>query len=133
MPPAAILGLHMLASLIWLLSSFILSRTKAAWSASLFRWQMLAATLAVLSGGWVWSIFLKGLFGPPEMILAGGAVCAVAAAGVQGALVGGAVRRLRSGALSEEAAARKIVLGQRIGAGLLAVTLITMFAAPHAG
>jgi len=89
--------------------------------------------LAVLSGGWLWSTFLKGLFGPSEMILAGGAVCAVAAAGVQGALVGGSIRRLRSGALTEAAAAGKIILGQRIGAGLLAVTLITMFAAPHAG
>ena len=74
-----------------------------------------------------------GLFGPSEMILAGGAICALAAAGVQGALVGGSIRRLKSGALDEAAALRSMTLGQRIGAGLLAVTLITMVAAPHAG
>jgi hypothetical protein len=136
MPPVAILviGLHTLTGLFWLLSSFILSRAKGVTaSAAMFRWQMLAATLAVFSGGGLWSMFLKGLFGPPEMILAGGGLCAVAAAGVQGALVGGAIRRMKSGVLSEETALRKIALGQRIGAGLLAVTLITMVAAPHAG
>jgi hypothetical protein len=134
MPPVLVLtlGLHILASLFWLLSSFILSRAKGVGSAGMFRWQMLAATLAIFSGGGLWSMFFRGPIGPPQMILLGGALCAIVAAGVQGALVGGSVRRMKSGALGEADALRKITLGQRIGAGLLAVTLITMFAAPHA-
>ena len=127
----ALLGLHALAALFWLLSSFILARARGAGSARMFRWQMAAATLAIFTGGGLWSMFHRGLFGPAEMILAGGALCAIAAAGVQGAMVGGPVRRLKSGALNEAAALARITLGQRIAAGLLAVTLITMVAAPY--
>jgi hypothetical protein len=134
MPPVLIvlLSLHTVAALFWLLSSFILARARGAGSAKMFRWQMAAATVAIFTGGGLWSMFHRGLFGPPEMILAGGALCAIAAAGVQGAMVGGPVRRMKSGALSEETALARITLGQRISAGLLAVTLITMVAAPHA-
>ena len=94
---------------------------------------MLAATLAVFSGGGLWSLFHRGLFGPPEMVLAAGALCAIVAAGVQGALVGGPIRRMKSGALSQEQAFAKMTKGQRLGAGLLAVALLTMVSAPHAG
>ncbi|MDB5461225.1 MAG: hypothetical protein JWO72_2966 [Caulobacteraceae bacterium] len=127
-----VLGLHILAALFWLLSSFILARASGAGSQKMFRWQMAAATLAIFTGGGLWSMFHRGLFGPAEMILAGGALCAIAAAGVQGAMVGGPIRRLKSGALGQEEALRRITLGQRISAGLLAVALITMVAAPHA-
>jgi hypothetical protein len=50
---------------------------------------------------------------------------------VQGALVGGPIRRMKSGALTADVALRRITLGQRLGAGLLAVALVTMLAAPH--
>src|SRR5882757_685860 len=96
-----LLGLHIVAALFWLLSSFILARARGAGSAKMFRWQMAAATLAIFTGGGLWSMFHRGLFGPPEMILAGGALVAIVAAGVQGAMVGGPVRRMKSGALSE--------------------------------
>lgn len=134
MPPVLIvlLGLHTLAALFWLLSSFILARARGAGSAKMFRWQMAAATLAIFTGGGLWSMFHRGLFGPSEMILAAGALCAIVAAGVQGAMVGGSVRRMKSGAMTETAALARITLGQRLSAGLLAVTLITMVAAPHA-
>ena len=78
----ALISLHVVATLFWLLSSFILARAKGAGSARMFRWQMAAATLAVFSGGGLWSMFHRGLFGPPEMILAGGALVAIVAAGV---------------------------------------------------
>jgi hypothetical protein len=134
MPPVLIvlLGLHTLAALFWLLSSFVLARARVAGSARMFRWQMAAATLAIFTGGGLWSMFHRSVFGPSEMILAAGALCAIAAAGVQGAMVGGPVRRMKNGELSEAAALARITLGQRIAAGLLAVTLITMVAAPHA-
>jgi hypothetical protein len=127
-----VLGLHILAALFWLLSSFILARARGAGSPKMFRWQMAAATVAIFTGGGLWSMFHKGLFGPAEMILGGGALCAIVAAGVQGAMVGGPIRRLKSGALGQEEAFRRIALGQRISAGLLAVALLTMVAAPHA-
>jgi hypothetical protein len=126
-----VIGLHILAGLFWLLSSFGLAMAKGAGSAKMFRWQMAAATLAIFTGGGLWSMFIKGLMGPPVMVLAAGGVLAVVAAGVQGALVGGPARRMKSGVLAPEIALRKIALGQRLGAGLLAVTLVTMFAAPH--
>ncbi len=129
--PMIVIGLHILSSLFWLLSSFILAGAKGAGSAKMFRWQMAAATVAVFTGGGLWSMFIKGLFGPPEMVLALGGGCAVVAAGVQGALVGGPVRRMKSGALAADIALRRITLGQRLGAALLAVALVTMLAAPH--
>jgi len=135
MPPVliALLSLHILSTLFWLLTSFILARASGAGSEKMFRWQMLAATVAVFTGGGLWSMFHRGLFGPPEMVLAGGALLAIAAAGVQGAMVGGPIRRLKSGALTQAEAFAKITKGQRLSAGLLAVALLAMVGAPHAG
>jgi hypothetical protein len=135
MPPLliALLGLHIMSTLFWLLSSFILARASGAGSEKMFRWQMLAATVAVFTGGGLWSMFHRGLFGPPEMVLAGGALLAIVAAGVQGAMVGGPIRRLKSGALTQAEAFAKITKGQRLSAGLLAVALLAMVGAPHAG
>ena len=129
----ALLAVHVLATLFWLFASFILARSGGAGSEKMFRWQMLAATVAVFSGGGLWSMLHRGAFGPPEMVLTGGALLAIVAAGVQGAMVGGPIRRLRSGAMSQEQAWAKIVKGQRLSAGLLAIALICMVAAPHAG
>ena len=123
--------LHAGASLFWLLSSFVLARAKGAGAAKMFRWQMLAALLAFSSGGRLWSLLHRGLLGPPEMLLIGGAVCAVVAAGVQGMMVGAPVRKLAAGRLSAEVAYRKITLGYRLSAGLLAVALLAMVAAPQ--
>jgi hypothetical protein len=135
MPPVlnALLSLHIVSTLFWLLASFILARASGAGSEKMFRWQMLAATVAVFTGGGLWSMFHRGLFGPPEMVLAGGALLAIVAAGVQGAMVGGPIRRLKSGALTQAEAFAKITKGQRLSAGLLAVALLAMVGAPHAG
>ena len=64
-------------------------------------------------------------FGRPEMVLAAGAVLAIAAAGVQGAMVGGQVRRL-----PDAAAGAKVARGQKIAAVLLVMTLACMMIAP---
>jgi hypothetical protein len=64
-----------------------------------------------------------GAFGLPEMVLALGGVLAIAAAGVQGALVGGQIRKLRAGLVGDD---RKVLLGQRLATGLLAATLVCM-------
>jgi hypothetical protein len=118
------LGLHMAAALFWLLSSLALGwNNNPAASKVLFRPQMIGATLAVFSGGGLWQILHAGRFGPQEMVLAVGGVLAIFAAGVQGAMVGGNVRRL-----PDPAAAAAIQRGQRVATGLLAATLLCMLA-----
>ena len=122
------LGLHMAGAVFWLLTSAALGwNGDPAASKVMFRPQMVAATVVVFSGGGLWSMLHSGGFGPREIVLAIGAVLAVAAAGVQGALVGGQVRRL-AGASPEGDAGRRILLGQRIAAGLLACALLAMVA-----
>ena len=121
------LGLHMAGALFWLLTSLVLGfGGNPAASKVMFRPQMIAAVVAVFSGGGLWSLLHPGGFGPPEMALGAGAVLAIAAAGVQGAMVGGSVRRL-----PDPVAEKKILLGQRIASGLLAVTLALMLLARH--
>jgi hypothetical protein len=87
---------------------------------------MIAATVVVFTGGGLWQWLHAGGRGPAEMILGLGALLAIAAAGVQGAMVAGAVRRL-----PDPAALARVVLGQRIAAGLLAGALACMIAGPH--
>jgi hypothetical protein len=121
------IGLHMAGGLFWLLTSLVAGFTgNAAMSGRLFRPQMVAATVAVFSGGGLWTMLHPGGFRAPEMVLAVGAVLAIAAAGVQGAMVGGNVRRLPDGA-----AAAKVVLGQKIAGVLLLLALACMLAARH--
>lgn len=118
------LGVHMAAALFWLLSSLVLGwNGHPAASKPLFRPQMIGATLAVFSGGGLWQLLHASVFGPREIALAFGAILALAAAGVQGALVGANVRRL-----PDTTAAAKIVLGQKLATGLLAAALLGMLA-----
>ena len=118
-------GLHIAASAFWLLTSLVLGFGAAAEaSRRMFRPQMVAATLTVFAGGGLWTILHPIGFGRPEMVLASGAVLAIAAAGVQGAMVGGPVRRL-----PDEAAAAKVVRGQKIAAVLLVLALACMMIA----
>lgn len=125
------ISLHALAAVFWAGSTFLLARDPKLGAAALFGPQMGAAILALLTGGYLWHLLHEGGFGPAEQTLGLGALCAIAAAGAQGALVAGASRRLRNGALSEAEAARRIALGERIAAALLAVALICMVSARY--
>ena len=121
------LGLHMAGTMFWLLTSAVLGfGGNPGASKVMFRPQMVAAIVAVFSGGGLWTILHPVGFGPREMALAGGAVLAIAAAGVQGALVGGSVRKL-----PDPAAEAKIIKGQKIAAGLLAGALALMLLQRH--
>src|SRR5580700_9307859 len=91
------LSLHILSAVFWAGTSFSLARTGGAGAAALFRPQMGAALIAVLSGTYLWSRLHEAGFGTTEMVLAVGASCAMAAAGVQGALTGPALRALKRG------------------------------------
>jgi hypothetical protein len=121
------LGAHMAGAGFWLLTSLVLGfGGNPLASKVMFRPQMVAATIAVFSGGGLWTMLHPGGFGPKEMVLAAGAVLAIAAAGVQGAMVGGGVRRL-----PDSGAEARIVLGQRIAAGLLTAALALMLIERH--
>ena len=126
------LSLHILSSVFWAGTSFTLARTGGVGGELLFRPQMGAATIAVLSGGYLGHLAHAGSFGTAEQILAVGALAALVAAGVQGAIGGRAIRSLRAGTGNEAGARSRIATAQRVAAVLLAVTAVCMGAARYA-
>jgi hypothetical protein len=120
------ISVHLLASIFWAGSTFGLARSGGAGGEALFRPQMGAATLAMLAGGYLWGQLHAGPEGMPEHVLGIGALCAIAAAGVQGMIGGPAVRSLRNGKISEAEARARLTKAHRIAALLLAVTAICM-------
>jgi uncharacterized membrane protein len=122
----AVLSLHVLSAVFWTGTSFALARTGGLGGARLFRPQMGAALVAVITGAYLGSQLHAGGFGTPEFVLAIGAACAVAAAGVQGRFGGMAMRALRQGRITDAQVQPRIATGQRIASPLLAVTLICM-------
>jgi uncharacterized membrane protein len=126
------LSLHILSSVFWAGTSFTLARTGGVGGELLFRPQMGAATIAVLSGGYLGHLTHAGSFGMAEQILAVGALAALVAAGVQGAIGGRAIRSLRAGTGDEAGARSRIAAAQRVAAVLLAVTAVCMGAARYA-
>jgi hypothetical protein len=125
------LSVHALAAVYWAGSTFVLARDPQLSAIDLFRPQMGAAVIAVLTGAYLWHLLHEGGFGSVERVLAVGALCAIAAAGAQGALVGGARRRLAKGEINDSEAVRRIALGERIAAVLLAAALICMVSARY--
>ena len=122
-----VLALHVMSGVFWAGSTFVLARTgDGRLAMSLFGPQMGAAVTAVLSGAALWYLFHgTGYFGSQEQVLATGAVAAIVAAGIQGVLVG----RPRRAATRDAGTAdplRQAVRGERLAAGLLAITVITM-------
>jgi hypothetical protein len=126
------LSLHILSSVFWAGTSFTLARTGGVGGDRLFRPQMGAATIAVLTGGYLGHLVHAGSFGPAEQILTVGALAALIAAGVQGAIGGRAIRSLRAGTADEAGARSRIATAQRVAAALLAVTAVCMGAARYA-
>jgi hypothetical protein len=104
-----LIGLHILAGVFWAGSTFAIVRSGGAGAATLFGPQMGAATVTVLAGAALMGILHRGPQGPMEHTLALGAVCAVIAAGFQGA-----TRK------------KNPLKGQRIAAGLLLIAVLCM-------
>ncbi|HEV3500893.1 MAG TPA: hypothetical protein VGZ92_11250 [Bradyrhizobium sp.] len=125
------LSFHILSSVFWAGTSFTLARTAGAGGEQLFRPQMGAAVIAVLTGGYLGHLAHAGAFGTTEQILAVGALAALVAAGIQGAIGGRAIRSLRNGTADEAAARSRIATAQRVAAALLAVTAVCMGAARY--
>jgi hypothetical protein len=126
------LSLHILSAVFWAGTSFTLARTGGIGGEQLFRPQMGAAAIAVLTGFYLGHLAHAGTFGTAEQVLAVGAIFAFAAAGVQGAIGGRAIRSLRTGTTDETGARSRIATAQRIAAALLAVTAVCMGAARYA-
>jgi hypothetical protein len=125
------LSLHVLSTVFWAGTSFALARTGGVGGEHLFRPQMGAAVVAVLTGGYLGHLAHAGAFGTAEQILLVGAFAAVVAAGVQGAVGGRAIRSLRVGKTDEAVARSRIAAAQRIAAVLLAVAAVCMGAARY--
>ena len=111
-----LIGLHILAGVFWAGSTFAIVRSGGAGAQALFGPQMGAATLTVLAGLGLWGLLHSRAMGPMEHTLALGALCAIAAAGVQGA-----TRR------------KNPLKGQRIAAALLAIAVVCMAVARYVG
>jgi hypothetical protein len=122
--------LHVLSGVFWAGSTFALARTAGMGAAKLFRPQMGAAVIALLSGGALWHLAHSGSLGRSEYILAAGAIAAVIAAAVQGIGVGPAVGTQAADQASRQQT--RIVLAERVAALLLSITVICMAAARYA-
>src|SRR5215470_1466531 len=108
------LVLHILTGVFWAGSTFALARTGAVSAAQLFRPQMGAAVVVVITGGVLWHLLHPSVFGIQEQVLALGALAAVLAAGVQGALCGPALRQLARGDGENTRSQARVALGHRI-------------------
>jgi len=126
------LVLHILSGVFWAGSTFALARTGAATADQLFRPQMGAAVVAVITGGVLWHLLHPSGFSTTEQVLALGALEAVLAAGVQGALCGRALRKLARNGEKDTQSKVQVALGHRIAAVLLALTVICMATARYA-
>jgi hypothetical protein len=119
------LALHVVAGVFWAGSTFALARLAGAHAEQFFAPQMGAATVVVVTGVVLWHFLHSAAFGTPEHVLALGALTALLAAGVQGALIGAARRGLADP--GREASSRiRMALGQRLAAGLLLITVVCM-------
>src|SRR6185312_4247927 len=111
--------------------------TGATWSPRLFPSQMAAAIVAIAAG--IILLATVPQSARAGMVLGIGALLALIAAGVQGAMVAAPARRLAaaasaSGGAGAAAAApqrQRILAGNRLAAALLAVTVACMAAAMH--
>src|SRR5258708_7784352 len=111
------LVLHILSGVFWAGSTFALARTGAATADQLFRPQIGAAVVAVITGGVLWHLLHPSGFSTMEQILALGALGAVLAAGVQGALCGPAFRQLQRNAGKKRHSKAPVPLGNRFALG----------------
>ncbi|OSZ64951.1 hypothetical protein CAP40_14075 [Sphingomonas sp. IBVSS2] len=112
------IAVHVLSSIFWAGSTFVLARNGGQGATGLIRPQTGAASAAILSGLLLWYLLHRGSFQLVEQVLATGAAAAILAFCIQLALVRPA---LRSGE-----APRRVAGGYRASAVLLAVTVICM-------
>jgi hypothetical protein len=127
------LVLHVLSGVFWAGTTFVLARTGGNQADLFFRPQMGAATIAVVAGGVLWFLLHDVPLGLQGHALAVGALCALIAVALQGAMGLPALRKLS--ALNEAEGSRfrhRLATSQRIAAALLVITVTCMAAARYA-
>lgn len=126
------ISLHVLAALYWAGSTFALAGMAGSGSERLFRPQMAAAAIVILSGGYLWRTLHHGVFGTMEKILGVGIASALVALAIQVVFVGGALRNLRRQANDGDAQRKRIAVAYRLAAGLIALAALSMASARYA-
>jgi len=121
-----VLSVHVLVAVFWAGSTFSLARVAGLGGEKFVFPQLGAATLAILSGGYLFGTMHTGSFSLAEQVLEAGVACAVAAFIIQGVIGIPTLRRFQSGRLDVEHVRARIGKAQRATAGLLAITVITM-------
>src|SRR5215831_17532014 len=122
--------LHIGSGVFWAGSTFALARTATS-ADPLFRPQMGAALVAIVSGGYLWHLLHPSGFGTQEQVLALGALSAILAVSTQAALCGPALRQIKRVDDKGGQLQSRVALGQRVAAGLLALTVICMAVARY--
>ena len=127
------LMLHVLSGVFWAGTTFVLARTGGNQADLFLRPQMGAAAVAVVTGGLLWFLLHDAPLGLQGHILAVGALCALIAVALQGAMALPALRKLS--ALNEAEGSRfrhRLATSQRIAAAFLVITVTCMAAARYA-
>lgn len=125
------ISLHVLAAVFWAGTTAALARTGAGESRRLFRPQMGAAAVAILTGGYLMHVLHRGAFGPMERSLAVGALCALVAVAIQAIIVGTALKRSRDIGGGATAVPSRVVVAHRAAAVLLGIAIVSMAAARY--
>ena len=130
------LVLHVVSGVFWAGSTFAWARMGGYQARDFLRPQLGAAATAVGTGALLWYLLHRGSEGTSERVLATGAIFALIAAGIQ-AGTGLTGRQIVSqalagvGELDTTPGQNRALIGQRIAAGCLLVTVICMAAARY--
>jgi hypothetical protein len=116
-----VIALHVLSSVFWAGSTFAMARVGGTEAPRLFRPQMGATGVSVLTGGALWGLLHRGGFGTSETVLATGALAALVALAVQAVGVGRGLR-----AAGPAGTAPAVAVPYRLSAGLLMITIVCM-------
>ena len=125
--------LHVLSGVFWAGSTFALARLGGNQARQFLRPQLGAAAVAIVTGVLLFYLLHRGSEGSSEDILAAGAVFAFIAAGVQAATgLTGRQALAGVGELDGSHPQNRAMMGQRIAAGCLLITVICMAAFRYA-
>jgi hypothetical protein len=126
------LVLHVVSGVFWAGSTFALARIGGNQAREFVRPQLGAAATAIVTGAWLWYLLHRGSEGISEHVLATGAIFALIAAAIQ-AVTGLTGRQVLAGVgeLDTTSGQNRALIGQRIAAGCLLVTVICMAAARY--
>jgi len=123
--------LHVVSGVFWAGSTFALARSSATQAREFLRPQLGAAAVAIVTGALLWHLLHEGSQGASEHVLATGAIFALIAAGIQ-AVTGLTSRAFAGvGELDRAQGSNRSLIGQRLAAGCLLVTVICMAAARY--